>query len=60
MSGEANRSRDDAIKKIVCFTHRSPKKGGGRKGILALSVSSLRGGAWGSGPWIGWFVLTGE
>lgn len=27
MSGEASRSRDDAIKKIVCFTHRSPKKG---------------------------------
>ena len=27
MSGEANRSRDDAIKKTVCFTHRSPKKG---------------------------------
>lgn len=27
MSGEANRSRDDAVKKIVCFTHRSPKKG---------------------------------
>lgn len=27
MSGEANRSRDDAIKKIVWFIHRSPKKG---------------------------------